>query len=167
MLLRIHISPANCFQISLKLRVWYVSRKPHFSYSLQCLLCFRISCYFIFLPVYPFCAVNSGIDFPNFLNEPVFHYTLHFISGEIVLQLATTGCETQCNLITVKTTYIVKAYNVLTYQTPNTIQFFFRDTETIKSKFIGRFSLFQTNIEVIDLIAISTGKHFSLQFKAK
>ena len=38
--------------------------------------------------------VNSGIDFPNFLNQHVFHYTIHFISREIVLPLPTTGYET-------------------------------------------------------------------------
>ena len=38
--------------------------------------------------------VNSGIDFPNFLNQPVFDHTLHFISEEIVLPLLTVGFET-------------------------------------------------------------------------
>ena len=38
--------------------------------------------------------VNSGTDFPNFLNQPVFYHTLHFVSEEIVLSLLTTGYET-------------------------------------------------------------------------
>ena len=55
---------------------------------------YRVTSFFSKSILFVQVKVNSGIDFPNFLNQPVFYHTLHFISEEIVLPLLTTGFET-------------------------------------------------------------------------